>query len=315
MSSLAEAIGGFADKGFTEHFGVRGDHLRGLDSGAIFAAHEVVIRGFQRFEGVSDPDDMSIVYAIETVRGMQGTLVDAFGVYSNPMISVFLDRVAFRLQEQAPGARAQEEGTSMKIALIGIGGRVGSRIATELLARGHSVTGIARNPENVRARPGVAIKPGDATQPSSLAPLIAGHDAVVSASRFETSDPSALIAAVKKAGVKRLLVVGGAGSLQVAPGQALIDTPGFPEAYKAESSAGGRFLDALRKEGDLDWTFLSPSAEFAPGERTGRFRLGGNELLVDARGKSRISMEDFAIAFVDELEHPKHNRQRFTVGY
>ena len=114
---------------------------------------------------------------------------------------------------------------------------------------------------------------------------------------------------------KVVLVVGGAGSLQVAPGKALIDTPGFPEAYKAESSAGGRFLDALRKEGDLDWTFLSPSAEFAPGERTGRFRLGGNELLVDATGKSRISMEDFAIAFVDELEHPKHNRQRFTVGY
>jgi putative NADH-flavin reductase len=315
MSSLAEAIDDFADKGFTEHLGVRGDHLRDLDSGAIFAAHEVVIRGFERFEGVSDPDDMSIVYAIETVDGMQGTLVDAFGVYSNPMISVFVDRVAFRLQERAPGARAREEGTSMKIALIGIGGRVGSRIATELLARGHSVTGIERNPDNVCARAGVAIQQGDATQPSSLAPLIAGHDAVVSASRFETSDASALIAAVKKAGIKRLLVVGGAGSLEVAPGKALIDTPGFPEAYRAEARAGGRFLDTLRKESDLDWTFLSPSAEFAPGDRTGRFRLGGNELLVDAMGKSRISMEDFASAFVDELEHPEHSRQRFTVGY
>ena len=106
MSSLAEAIGDFADKGFTEHFGVRGDHLRSLDSGAMFAAHEVVIRGFERFEGVSDPDDMSIVYAIETVGGMQGTLVDAFGVYSNPMISVFMNRVAFRLHERAPRARA-----------------------------------------------------------------------------------------------------------------------------------------------------------------------------------------------------------------
>ena len=105
------------------------------------------------------------------------------------------------------------------------------------------------------------------------------------------------------------------GAKQWAEAFPVADTPGFPEAYKAESSAGGRFLDALRKEGDLDWTFLSPSAEFAPGERTGRFRLGGNELLVDATGKSRISMEDFAIAFVDELEHPKHNRQRFTVGY
>src|SRR5205823_10571032 len=107
MSSLAKAIDDFAAKGFTEHFGVRGDYLRGLDSGAIFAAHEVVIRGFERFEGVSDPDDMSIVYAIETVGGMQGTLVDAFGVYSNPMISVFINRVAFasRSERLAYGCR------------------------------------------------------------------------------------------------------------------------------------------------------------------------------------------------------------------
>jgi uncharacterized protein len=203
----------------------------------------------------------------------------------------------------------------MKVALIGIGGRVGSRLATELLARGHTVTGIQRNAASVPARPGLTLKPGDVTQPSVIAPLIAGHDAVVSAARFETSDPNALIAAVKKAGVNRLLVVGGAGSLEVAPGKALVDTPGFPEGYKAEARAGARFLDALRKEADLDWTFLSPSAEFAPGERTGKFRLGGNELIVDAKGKSWISMEDFAIALVDELEHPKHRRQRFTVGY
>ena len=109
-------------------------------------------------------------------------------------------------------------------------------------------------------------------------------------------------------------VVGGAGSLEVAPGKALVDTPGFPEAYKAEGRAGTRFLEVL-KETELDWTFLSPSAEFAPGERTGKFRLGENQLLVDATGKSRISMEDYAIAFVDELEHPKHHRRRFTVGY
>jgi putative NADH-flavin reductase len=137
----------------------------------------------------------------------------------------------------------------------------------------------------------------------------------LSASRFQTSDANALIAAVKKAGVKRLLVVGGAGSLEVAPGKVLMETPDFPEAYKAEARAGGTFLDTLRKEKDLDWTFLSPSAEFVPGKRTGEFRLGGNELLVDSTGKSWISMEDFAIAMVDELEHPKHTRQRFTVGY
>jgi len=155
----------------------------------------------------------------------------------------------------------------------------------------------------------------DATQPAALAPLLAGHDAVVSASRFQTSDATALIAAVKTAGVKRLLVVGGAGSLEVAPGQALVDTPGFPEAYKAEARAGVTFLNALRAEKDLDWTILSPSAEFAPGTRTGTFRLGGNELLTDRTGRSWVSMEDFAIALVDELEHPRHRRERFTVGY
>ena len=176
------------------------------------------------------------------------------------------------------------------------------------------MTGIERNPGKLTNRRGLEIKQGDATNPSILVPLITGHDAVVSASRFVTSDPAALIAAVTKAGVKRLLVVGGAGSLEVAPGKALVDTPGFPEAYKAEGRAGTRFLEVL-KETELDWTFLSPSAEFAPGERTGKFRLGENQLLVDATGKSRISMEDYAIAFVDELEHPKHHRRRFTVGY
>jgi uncharacterized protein len=203
----------------------------------------------------------------------------------------------------------------MNVAVIGIGGRVGSRLGTELLARGHRVTGIERHPKPAQAKEGLTRRQGDATQPAALAPLLAGHDAVVSASRFQTSDATALIAAVKTAGVKRLLVVGGAGSLEVAPGQALVDTPGFPEAYKAEARAGVTFLNALRAEKDLDWTFLSPSAEFVPGTRTGTFRLGGNELLTDRTGRSWVSMEDFAIALVDELEHPRHRRERFTVGY
>ena len=203
----------------------------------------------------------------------------------------------------------------MKVALIGITGRVGSRLAAELLKRGHAVTGIARNLDKVEARAGLTVKRGDATAASTLAPLLAGHDAVMSASRFQTSDPAALIDAVKKAGVKRLLVVGGAGSLEVASGKALKDTPDFPPAYKPEASAGSEFLTALRREAVLDWTFLSPSAEFAPGERIGKFRLGGDQLLVDENGKSRISMEDFAIAMVDELERPTHSRRRFTVGY
>lgn len=202
----------------------------------------------------------------------------------------------------------------MKIALIGVTGRVGSRLATELLSRGHTVTGIALHaPPD--ARTGLTVLEADATKPDSLAPRLVGHDAVISASRFVTSDADALITAVKKAGVKRLLIVGGAGSLEVAPGKALLDTDGFPEAFKAEAKAGAHFLERLRSERDLDWTFLSPSADFAPGERTGRFRLGGDQLLSDAKGKSHISMEDFAIAMVDELEQPAHSRQRFTVGY
>ena len=138
---------------------------------------------------------------------------------------------------------------------------------------------------------------------------------MVSASRFVSSDAKPLIAAVKDAGVPRLLVVGGAGSLQVAPGKMLIDTPEFPDAYKPEARAGVVFLDALRQEKVLNWTFLSPSALFEPGERTGKFRLGDDVLLADDEGKSWISMEDYAIALADEIETPRHTRRRFTVGY
>ena len=150
---------------------------------------------------------------------------------------------------------------------------------------------------------------------AALSELLRGHDAVVHAVKFESTDVHAVIGATKKAGVPRLLVVGGAGTLEVAPGLQLVDTPDFPESYKGEALAGRDFLNALRAERDLDWTFLSPSAEFAPGERTGKFRLGGDQLLTDENGQSRISMEDYAIALVDELEKPRHSRRRFTVGY
>ncbi|MEO6802759.1 MAG: NAD(P)-dependent oxidoreductase [Granulicella sp.] len=203
----------------------------------------------------------------------------------------------------------------MKVALIGVTGGVGSRVATELLTRGHSVTGIARHPEKSSPRTGLELKQGDATNPSNLAPLLTSHDAVISASRFQTSNSGALVAAVKEAGVSRLLVVGGAASLQVAPGKRLIDAPDFPEAYKAEALGGIQFLEALRNEKVLEWTFLSPSAEFVAGERTGKFRIGRDDLLIEANGRSWISMEDYAIALVDELERPKHLRERFTVGY
>jgi putative NADH-flavin reductase len=203
-----------------------------------------------------------------------------------------------------------------QVALLGITGRAGSRIATELLQRGHTVTGIARDTGKAQAQPGLTLHAADAQRLDVLVPLLRGHDVVVSATRFDGGiDAPTLIAAAQQAGVPRVVVVGGAGSLEVAPGQALVDTPAFPAAYKPEAQAGRVFLKALRAEPTLDWTFVSPSALFEPGTRTGQFRLGSDQLLTDAAGHSHISMEDYAIALVDEIETPKHSRQRFTVGY
>ena len=203
----------------------------------------------------------------------------------------------------------------MKVAVLGASGRAGSEIVKELAHRGHQVTGVARNPARIPIGDGITAVSGDAGDPAALAPLLKGADAVVSAIMFIDTDPEKLIATVKTAGVPRYLVVGGAGSLEAAPGLKVIDTPNFPEAYKAESAAGGRFLDRLRTETDLDWTFLSPSAVFEGGARTGQFRLGGDALLVGADGHSAISFPDYAIAMADEIEQPKHSRRRFTVGY
>jgi putative NADH-flavin reductase len=202
----------------------------------------------------------------------------------------------------------------MKVALIGASGQAGSRLLAELSRRGHQVTALARNPEKIARLPGVTAKSADANDKIALAAHLAGHDAVISSVHFSASDPEILIGAVRAAGVKRYFVVGGAGSLEVAPGVKLIDTPEFPAAYKKEASAGGAFLERLRSTPDLEWTFLSPSAMFVAGERTGKFRLGDDQLLVGEKG-STISFEDYAIAAVDELEAPKHVRKRFTVGY
>ncbi|HTW86311.1 MAG TPA: NAD(P)-dependent oxidoreductase [Candidatus Sulfotelmatobacter sp.] len=203
----------------------------------------------------------------------------------------------------------------MKIAVIGASGRVGSRIVDEALARGHQVTAIVRDVDKVAPRPHLVARAGDVKDPAALAKVLAGHDVVVSAVRFVDTDPAALIAAVKASGVPRYLVVGGASSLLVAPGKELGDQPDFPEAYKPEANAGRQFLRMLRAEPELVWTFLSPSAFFAPGERTGHFRTGDEMLLTGPDGKSAISMEDYAIAMLDEIEHPAHERARFTVGY
>lgn len=202
----------------------------------------------------------------------------------------------------------------MKVAVIGASGRGGSRIVEELVRRGHQVTAIARNTGKIPTGANITAKSGDVND-TGLADLLKGHDAVISAVRFTQSDPEKLIGAVKKSGVKRYLVMGGAGSLEIAPGKKLVDTPQFPDAAKPEATKGNIFLERLRQETELDWTFLSPSALIEIGERTGRFRLGGDRLLTDANGKSRITFEDFAIALVDEVEKPAHIRKRFTVGY
>ena len=185
----------------------------------------------------------------------------------------------------------------------------------ELARRGHSVTAIARHPEKIAAQANVTPTRGDVMDQAGLARLLAGHDAAISSVHFLASDPAKLIGAAKESKVGRYLVVGGAGSLEVAPGVRLVTTPGFPVAYKAEAEKGAAFLDLLRAETELNWTFLSPSALFTAGERTGKFRLGNDQLLTSADGKSSISFEDFAVALADEIERPAHIRQRFTVGY
>ncbi|MDM0085402.1 NAD(P)H-binding protein [Variovorax sp. J31P179] len=204
----------------------------------------------------------------------------------------------------------------MKIALIGATGSVGSRILTEALARGHTVTALSRHPEKVAPRNGVQAKVADLGQPSRTAEVLKGHDVVVSSVRFKDFDVADLLTAVRESGVGRLVVVGGAGSLRSASGQFLVDAPTFPEMAKPEAQAGGKVLDTLRSVDDsLNWTFLSPSATFTPGERTGSYRKGKDDLLVGSDGKSGISQEDYALALVDELEAGAHPRERFTVGY
>ncbi len=211
----------------------------------------------------------------------------------------------------------------MKIALIGATGFIGSKILTEALNRGHKVTAIARNIEKLPQHANLTAKSVDVTDETQAAALFAGHDAVISsfaprgaADQFAgfLESYKTIISAVKKAGVKRLLVVGGAGSLKV-NGVQLVDGGGIPEAWKAGVLGLREVLYTLRKDKDLDWTYLSPSGTIAPGERTGKFRLGLDDLLMDADGKSLISVEDYAVAMIDELENPTYSRRRFTVGY
>jgi len=202
----------------------------------------------------------------------------------------------------------------MKVAVFGASGRAGSEITKELAARGHEVVAIARKPEAIGPMPGVTAEAGDASDPAALAVLIAGCDAVISALHFNVSAET-LLSALRKAGVGRLLVTGGAASLEVAPGKRLIDTPAFPEAAKPIALGGIIFLEDIRKETAIDWTFFSPAAVIFQGPRLGHFRTGQDRLIVDDAGQSRISFADYAIAMVDELEQHRHSRSRFTAAY
>ncbi|RXZ44248.1 NAD(P)-dependent oxidoreductase [Crenobacter cavernae] len=212
----------------------------------------------------------------------------------------------------------------MNIALIGATGFIGSGLLKEALARGHKVTALVSRPERLAEHANLAPAKTDVQDSAALAAQLQDLDAVISAfsghAEADTYDyyvagVRSIIAAAKQASVPRLLVVGGAGSLEVAPGVQGVDTPDFPEQWKASALGAREALNLLREEKELDWTLLSPSALIAPGERTGAFRLGSDRLLVDATGESRISVEDYAVAMIDELEKPAHPRQRFTVGY
>lgn len=213
----------------------------------------------------------------------------------------------------------------MKIAVIGATGFVGSAIVKEALDRGHEVTAIVRHPEKLQPHPKLHPQKGDVYNEDELARLVTGQEAVISAFNPGWGNPDiyhlqvkgaqAIINGVKKAGIMRLLFVGGAGSLEVKPGVQALDLPGFPAEYKQGALATREALNLLRKESGLEWSFLSPSADLAPGQRTGKFRLGKDQMLKDAEGQSRISVEDYAVAMLDEVERPAHIRQRFTVGY
>jgi uncharacterized protein len=203
----------------------------------------------------------------------------------------------------------------MKIALVGATGNIGTRVLAELTSRGHSVTAISRHPEKTPAGGSVEAKAGDASDAAAIAPALKGHDAVVASLPFAPGLSESMTDAVKRSGVKRFVVVGGAGSLEVAPGKMLKDTLTLPDAIRKILDEASATLARLRGESGLEWTFFSPAAEIGPGERTGTFRLGGDQLVTDADGKSRISYDDYAIALVDELEQGRHIRRRFTIAY
>ncbi|MBO9562625.1 MAG: NAD(P)-dependent oxidoreductase [Niastella sp.] len=217
----------------------------------------------------------------------------------------------------------------MKIALIGASGFVGSHLLTEALLRGHTVTAIVRHPEKITVQnPLLTVVQGDVLQDNVVASLVAGHDAVISAYNPGWHNPNihdeflagaqAIQRGVKKAGVKRFIVVGGAGSLEIAPGLQLVDAPDFPAEWKPGALAAREYLNILKQEKELDWTFLSPAIVMHPGVKTGRtgqYRTGTDQPVFDDKHVSTISVEDLSIALLDELENKQFIQKRFTVAY
>lgn len=217
----------------------------------------------------------------------------------------------------------------MQLAIIGASGFVGAHLLTEALERGHRVIAIVRNPEKIsKQHPNLLIKQADVFQEAELSSLLEGCEMVLSAYNAGWQNPNlyndfiagstAIQSACKKAGVKRLLVVGGAGSLEIAPGLQLVDTPQFPAEWKSGALAARDYLNTLRQEKDLNWTFLSPAIQMHPGTsglRTGRYRIGKDQPVRDEQGESKIAVEDLAVALLDEVEKGQFIQQRFTVAY
>lgn len=212
----------------------------------------------------------------------------------------------------------------MKIALVGATGFIGSAILSEALARGHQVLALVSQPQKLTATSQLAVKGIDVFDTSALTAALQGVDVLISAfSGHKSADVAgyyrqgfdSILRAAQAAKVARVLVVGGAASLKVADGSMLLDNPHFPAEYRGSAEGAWYALQQLRAQSTQPWSYLSPAAEIFPGEKTGQFRLGGDQLLVDADGKSRISNGDYAVAMLDEAENAAHKNQRFSVAY
>jgi hypothetical protein len=225
---------------------------------------------------------------------------------------------------------AEKRRVKMKVALIGATGFVGSHLLKEFLDRGEQVTAIARNTEQLAGieNPNLKVVKADVLNENEVADAVAGSDVVVSAYNAGWANPNlyneflegaqAIQAGVKKAGVKRLIVIGGAGSLLALDGTQLVDSPQFPEDIKPGAAAARDYLNTIKNENDLDWTFFSPPPEMHQGITTGRtakYRLGKDNPVADETGRSYLSVEDLSVAIADEVENPRHIKQRFTAAY